>query len=294
MMVSGGDQMSSSLFHGDLVTSQRILYTPTQFARTALLSLQEIGELQAQKPHTSSRNHLPSFLFCMVVSGRGKLMYQNNEFELRANDCFFVDCQQPYSHTTDFDLWCLRWIHFTGPTMRSIYNKYVERGGRPVITPDNMEEFFDIWQKTYSFASSDDYIRDMRINEQLTMLLTHIMEYSYHTDTAAHISYKRDKAGLIRDYLSQNFSKALTLDHIAETFSINKYYLTRIFKSHYGISMNVYLTQLRITHAKHLLRFTNSSIESIGISCGIPDPNYFSRLFRKIEGISPSEYRQIW
>lgn len=59
-----------------IVTSNRILYTPSSFARSSLLTLQEIGTLEALKPHTSSRDNLQSFLFFYVESSAGMLVYQ--------------------------------------------------------------------------------------------------------------------------------------------------------------------------------------------------------------------------
>ena len=58
------------------VDSNRILYTASPFARSSLLHLQEVGELTALQPHTSSRSNLPSYLFFTVVSGEGVLTYQ--------------------------------------------------------------------------------------------------------------------------------------------------------------------------------------------------------------------------
>ena len=56
-----------------IVASNRILYTPSIFARSSLLHLQEIGELEARRAHTSSRSGLQSYLFITVVSGEGSL-----------------------------------------------------------------------------------------------------------------------------------------------------------------------------------------------------------------------------
>lgn len=61
--------MDEGLFQGDIVTSKRILYTPSPFARNALLYLQETGELKAKKPHVSHRQGLASYLFFMVLEG---------------------------------------------------------------------------------------------------------------------------------------------------------------------------------------------------------------------------------
>lgn len=98
----------------------------------------------------------------------------------------------------------------------------------------------------------------------------------------------------IKEYLEHHFSEKITLDELAGMFFINKFYLTRIFKEQFGLSINSYLCQLRITHAKELLRFTSLPIEKIGLECGIPDANYFSRTFKKVEGMTPGEYRRRW
>lgn len=102
-----------------IVSSNRILYTPSTFARTSLLHLQEIGELEAKRSHTSSRSNLASFLFFSVVSGAGRLEYGGKEYKLSAGDMVFIDCHNQYSHTTDPDnLWTLRWVHFSVPCWR--------------------------------------------------------------------------------------------------------------------------------------------------------------------------------
>ncbi len=52
--------------------------------------------------------------------------------------------------------------------------------------------------------------------------------------------------------------------------------------------------EVRITQAKQLLRFTDMTVEAVGAECGMEDANYFSRLFKKLEGISPGEFRKMW
>ena len=77
-------------------------------------------------------------------------------------------------------------------------------------------------------------------------------------------------------------------------FYINKFYLTKIFKEVYGTTVNGYVIARRITRAKQLLRFSELSVEEVGEAVGMPEPDYFSRVFKKIEGISPREYRKKW
>ncbi|MCD7771357.1 MAG: AraC family transcriptional regulator, partial [Oscillospiraceae bacterium] len=68
----------------------------------------------------------------------------------------------------------------------------------------------------------------------------------------------------------------------------------RNFKEIYGTSIGSYIQIVRIGKAKELLRFSTKTIEAIGSECGYDDKNYFSRVFKKVEGYSPSEFRKLW
>ncbi len=275
------------------VVSSRILYTPSPFARTSLLYLQEIGSLQAVRPHTSNRSNLASYLFFMVEAGSGTLAHRGAVHELHAGDCVFLDCKLPYAHSVGEDLWTLKWCHFFGPGMSGIYAKYLERGGRPVFHPPAFAEFVKRWQQLYDTAASADYIRDMKINEGLSGLLTLLMQESWNPERQTG-GRKEQNCLKVKEYLDGHYTERLTLDMLAARFYLDKFYLTRCFKEEYGVTIGQYLTQLRITRAKQQLRFTDEKLETIGLSCGLGEAAYFSRIFKKVEGMSPSEYRKKW
>ena len=146
----------------------------------------------------------------------------------------------------------------------------------------------------YALAESDTYVRDMQIYEKLIALLTLLMEESWHPDAARAPGSKKQNLQEIKDYLDTHYTEKITLDALAERFYINKFDLTRVFKEQFGQSVTNYLVQLRITQSKRLLRFTDRSIEAVGHECGLNDANYFSRLFKKVEGTTPGEYRRQW
>lgn len=278
-----------------IVTSDRILYTPSNFARTSLLHLQEIGTLKANKPHISRRDNLNSYLFFMVHSGSGKLVYNNIEYEIYPGDCAFIDCRKAYSHSTDIDLWTLSWIHFYGPSLSNIYEKYRERGGLNVFHPKDMSEFQSTWKYLFSIAASSDYIRDMKINDELNHLIMLLMSESWHPErNMSPKSSRRLDIIPVKEYLDSHYAEKIFLKDLSKKFFISSAYLNRSFKAQFGTSVNTYLQQIRITKAKQMLRFTQKKIEEIGFECGLGAPTYFSRVFKKIEGIPPSEYREKW
>ena len=277
-----------------IVTSNRILYTPSAFARSSLMHLQEIGELQAKQGHTSSRTGLKSYLFFWVVFGEGVLNYENKMLMLSPGDCVFIDCQKPYSHTTDpEDLWSLRWIHFYGPTLSSIYDKYKERGGRPVFNPTSLDEVDKAWTALMNIARSSDYMRDMKINSLLSQLMVCIMAESWHPEDQV-TAKKKQSVIEIKEYVDKNFRDKITLDSLSAKFYINKYYLSKSFKEQFGQPLSSYILSVRITKAKQLLRFSEKSVEEIGYECGLGAAHYFSSKFKEIEGVPPSVYREQW
>lgn len=276
------------------VDSTRIIYTPSEFARENLMYLQEIGELRAKSSHSASHHNLTSYLFIMVTQGSGYLYYINERYEMKAGECAIINCQNEYYHeSSSDDLWTLKWIHLNGPTAQGIYQKFVDRGGAIVLRPESLDAYNRIWQTISNLAASTDYIKDMRINQELSTLWSCIMEQSINAEAKSD-NLGRKNLAEVRDYLSTNFREKITLDSLANTFYINKYYLSRLFKAEYGQTINDYLQNVRITHAKQMLRFSNLSIDQIGEESGISPLYYFSRVFKQSEGINPSDYRKMW
>lgn len=288
--------MDKQLFTGNQVQSNRVLYTPSVFAKSSLIYLQETGELTALKPHVSRREQLNSYLFFIVLDGLGSVQYDNKEVHLRPGDCVFFNCQKPYSHASSTEqLWRLKWVHFYGPNMDSIYEKFLDRGGTWYFTTSEPARYENLLEEIFLTANADSPVRDMKLYEKLVRLLTLTMEESgSHSLISDHQEAAQTKLNDIKKYIDEHFTEKIYLDALSERFYINKYYLTRLFKKQFGASINHYIIYQRITLGKRLLRFTDDSIENISRECGIDDPGYFTRLFKKVEGITPGEFRKRW
>ena len=278
-----------------IVASNRILYTPSSFAKASLLYLQEIGTLRALQPHISSHDNLSSYLFFTVLEGEGTVEYEDKRYHLSQGDCVFIDCRKHFSHETSAaNLWSLQWCHFFGLSLSLVYEKYLERGGQAIFKPKKVQPFVDLLNAIYTTASGNDYIRDMRLNEELSTLLTLLMAESWHKKEDTRRAQLKQSVMPVKEFLDQHYSEKIALDDLASRFYISKNYLTRVFKEQFGMSVKEYLQVVRITHAKQLLRTTDKTAEEIGIECGFGTLYYFSRVFKDIEGIAPTGYREQW
>jgi two-component system response regulator YesN len=92
-------------------------------------------------------------------------------------------------------------------------------------------------------------------------------------------------------FIEENYHKDISLDDVSRIVDISPYYFSKLFKEETGENFIDYLTNIRIEKAKKLLQNRELSIKTICVDTGYSDPNYFSRIFKKQVGITPTEYR---
>lgn len=119
----------------------------------------------------------------------------------------------------------------------------------------------------------------------------------YIEKTAAQINANRSSksGGLIakaKEYIKTNYGKPITLEDLSMELNLSPQYFSKLFKEETGENFIDYLTGIRIKIAKDLLKRDDLSIKEICYQIGYNDPNYFSRIFKKIVGVTPTEYRE--
>jgi AraC-like DNA-binding protein len=93
-------------------------------------------------------------------------------------------------------------------------------------------------------------------------------------------------------FIDSDLSSNLSLSVIAKAQNISPGYLSAIFKKETGKTITEYIAERRINHATHLLATTHLQIQTIALHCGIMDVQYFSKIFKRITGMTPKEYRE--
>ena len=96
----------------------------------------------------------------------------------------------------------------------------------------------------------------------------------------------------IEKYIEENLDKKLSLTDIADSIHMNKSYISRMFKEKAGENLFDYINKRKIEKAKQLIKNNELRMYEIALNVGMEDTAYFSRVFKKYEGISPSEYQK--
>ncbi len=169
---------------------------------------------------------------------------------------------------------------------------------------NGLRQLFRLFAGASSFADENElYLVEYNILAQLSTcrspseLIPEIWEAASHllTRQAIEKDYARKTADDIEEYIRLHFSEDISMDSLASLLGFHAAYLNRIFKKEKHITPIQFLINLRIEKAKELITENPSwDLATIGESVGYHDPHYFSRAFKKVTGIAPSEYRILF
>ncbi len=274
-------------------SSNRILSTPSSYAREHYLYVQEIGTLQSLEPHISKRQNLNSFLFLVVLDGEGTLNYSGTRHRISAGDCALINCARPYSHESSATHpWSLKWVHFNGLEASYYYDYFISRENSYLFRPRSILPFTDVLDQLYLCQQNKNPLVELTSNKYLTDIITLCFTENESLKLGEYTI--PDKLKQIHEYISENYFRKISLEDLADRFFISKFHLSREYKKIYGITLGNALTNLRLSHAKSMLRFSDDSVDTIALSCGFQDTGYFIKVFKKAENLTPLQYRKKW
>ena len=96
----------------------------------------------------------------------------------------------------------------------------------------------------------------------------------------------------VKEYIETDYREELSLDQIADKFSLSKYHFHKLFKSYFGVTPKTLIERLKLERAAHLLKYTDASIIDIAFEFGYQNHETFTRAFKRIFGTNPLQYRR--
>lgn len=154
---------------------------------------------------------------------------------------------------------------------------------------------FEAGNVRYGFRYRENYLRELRDAADAEELRRWFLNKT--RDICENISTSREKeyenvVSRVRGYIDENYAKDISLDDVSRMVDISPYYFSKLFKQEVGENFIEYVTRTRIKNARRFLEDSRYSIKEVCVMSGYSDPNYFSRIFKKYEGMTPSEYRE--
>lgn len=263
--------------------------------RSRFVYVQELGDFFCGPGYYTRRENLASYLIKYTVSGEGSLTYNGATHALQPGTLFWLDCQRPHYYCTapETGHWHVLWVHLYGATAQTYYETFLEQNqGSPVVSPGLEDSFSTLFGSLFELYRSGGRTPrdDIQASGYLTQLMASCIRCAGKTVSVQQIPHY---VSGIREYIDAHYRDDITLDHLAQFFSINKYHLQKLFKRYTGFSPNEYLARTRLARAKHLLRTTGIPMIQVAEEVGYT-ATYFDSIFRKYEGITPRTYRKQW
>ena len=138
-----------------------------------------------------------------------------------------------------------------------------------------------------------DYLLKHWKEEKLTGLISeaivNIKELSL--ENSANENLQESQKSAIKKYIKENYKRDISAGDVAGILGYSDVYFSKIFKQLFDDTFINYLTKVRIDKAKVLLKDVGFNIKEVGASVGYTDSNYFTKVFKRAVGMSPSEYR---
>lgn len=227
------------------------------------------------------------FIYCMEGSGVIEL-HGGDTYELHANEAFCIPrlCGHHYFAHPD-DPWSILWVHLKGDDLAfyPLDSPRVIRFLSP-NAPNRMLNLFELLFRT--LEGSYTLGNFIYLSQVLSLILseTYLLEQP---DAAP--EQNRHVTNIIR-YLYRHLDEEITLETLSERFELSKSYLNAVFQKCTQHAPLDFFIRLKIKEACKLLRSTDLYIYEVARRVGYQDPYYFSRIFKKIVGVSPKDYRE--
>ncbi len=235
--------------------------------------------------HIVRTEGLISHQIMFTTGGSGMLISQGREFPQTKGVCTFMPPAVPHEYYPDNRDWQTSWVVFRGSALADIMRAMGFEGIRssaPVNT-DDLEHLFSA-----VFAVAGEYSKAEKCSQ---LLYSYILEARRLLDGSANAA--NDHVSRAAGFIEREFRRDLSLSEIADSAGLSEQHFCRVFRKVTGMTPIEFLTRKRISEAKTLLSDTDMSVSDIGRAVGYTDRSYFTSVFRKYEGFSPSDYKKL-
>ena len=159
----------------------------------------------------------------------------------------------------------------------------------------NSLEIASLLNKIIAVCSSNMPLKDIIADLSLQELIVNIVQLQNKLELTEgeHKNSNAHPLSYITGFIKANITEDIKLGILSEKACMSKTTFYRSFKKEFGISPLEYILSEKIKHAKELLTLSNVAIKSVAFDCGFNDVNYFVRLFKKMEGITPHQYQLL-
>lgn len=256
---------------------------------TSQLLVTDVGFFPRASSHGRLRRHgAAQHIVIVCAAGKGTCTLPSGVHGVQAGQALAIPAGLPHQYEADSEEpWTIWWMHLIGHQVPELLATIGATADQPV---------FGLGDPARVISLIDTIIRRMERDETMATLLAssgaawHAMALLA-ADRRTISSHQADPIEATIEHLRANVATRVSLGELAGMAGLSVSHYSALFRRATGYGALEYQMRLRMGSARELLDTTDRSIASIALQVGFSDPLYFSRQFRRIHGISPTEYR---
>jgi len=257
------------------------------------LYMTDIGYYRHARYHYRERTDgSDQFILIYCTEGKGEIRINKTIYEITANSFIIIPSKNSHSYCSDLkEPWSIYWIHFTG-TKADLFSRFsrqvlpIEQGKTSRIN-DRLNIFSDIFRNLEQGFSVETLEYSNLCLSSLLASFTYLSQYREIRNVN-----ENDPLAQSINYMLENLNRKLYLKDVATEVGLSASYYSRLFHAKTGHSPIDYFIQLKIQRACRLLDNSGWMIVDVAREAGFDDQYYFSRVFHKVMGMSPTRYRK--
>lgn len=255
----------------------------SNFPTDKYLKLNSCGYQNPQSEHTVVRkNGRVDYHILMIISGMCEALHDGKTYTLTDGNMIVYAPGEEQKYV--FKAGCTSvWCHFTGSIVKEVLEDCNIHSGVYFTEPNKIviDTFSRMIQRYF-------------LPEQKKLTNASLIELLYNISSMLQSSEQKGACDAILPvltYINANYNKQITLDELAEKTGYSKSRFSHIFSESTGTTPVKYQNDIRLKMSCEMLLSTSLTVAEIAVSCGFNDPLYYSKMFKKRYGMSPTEYR---
>ena len=260
------------------------------------------GQLISKDGFLHHKRTFDQNVFILVTEGQLHITSNGIAHTLSPNQYIFLKAgEEHFGHEPSTGKLSYLWVHLKSPTpFQAIDASALTQTTMPTtyFFPEQGElstskGVFLRFRQLMDFSLEEQLHSPLLLDYTVSLLLLEVSQEHLHTQQLS--SRKLPPVVLsICQWIRGNYYKTFTVAELASMFGYQADYLSTLFKKHMGISLIEYTNRLRIEASKALLANYDLTIKEAAYSCGFPDEKYYMKVFKKFEGITPTEYKSTF
>lgn len=264
------------------------------------------GNLISKQDFLHPKRNLDTFVLIMVKEGILYIAQNGINYEVRPKQYIFLRAgEEHFGYMPSADKLSYLWVHFSFTDIVSVIdgdnlNNYTGSEDRPdsyYIMPEYGEISLTqraplLFNQLLDLSRQQIYSNQI-VNYALSLLVMEIAQEFIEIQNKTEKNIPSNIARIM-EWIKANYYKPLTVKEIADEFGYNPDYLSVLFKKSTNFSLVNYINKTRIDISKSLIANYDISIKEAAYSCGFPDEKYFMKTFKKLEDMTPSQYKKAF